>query len=965
MSAHQVVIGALNPSENCFSIGAVEGLNFIACAVVIPGSAYKREEIVNSVNCCADSGKVSVCYGKTIRILEPVLHSGKPGNIFSYRWIEAQSIELETAIDSVQWILDVSDCWCWLVTTCCCTRINCSPLLLSEEDATWEVVWSTKLPAKVKHVKFSPDGSLFATCGEDDPFVKIWYQQKESYSFSFIYIQHPAPVCGFEWRHSGRYMPRKFVQNTIITWCEDNTSRIWKEVPNRDSSQSESSLIEAAEVVSQEKHKRKKFSHKHFHLKKTKNRLVTKLSYLMNDKRSPTRSPTSGSSSNNLHCCFCLAASINAENDCFLVPQMNSLSHSKRPFTVHWLNNKELIFTNGAERILAEALLNEHADNVSAKLSHSGGDHSRGVNRSRTDKQGIHTWYCFPPQPESHVDIASAKDVLDIKLEVLLRQWSKSYDVLFSIHPVDGSLLTWTLEWLDDSWHQATVSFASRFPDAFPLTDASSLNLSMHTFNPHDPAYSEVLRKHMADLSSPENPISSDTISIRERFNDYSQLNNILLLTSHENGSLNLWRLSMDENRFSTIINIIHESRMCGHRFHISQVVAHPVLPLLLTASQFTPDEESVQSAKESELILWKVAPVGPLCKSGGLRELARVTSNSPRAFTCLSWVPAILPRCQRLLSHLHSKWNRSRESSVSSLEDAATNGDTSNKNYHQHLKEIFRVVSTQSTARPGCVLYVADVGNSEHSSSEIILLHIFEKDLVVSNSQEVVSESPQLEQKPQKTNAEVAFSGKYLVVMVVRTQGQDRVRMWSLTMNAERPLPLTTEDESNPSLTGKISDGIFYPQAESICPSAAKLSVHSEKVYDEALDFGQDIRITSCVASAGHLPSSSLQDLPAPYTLLLACSDDQIRFMRCVKRQVETDNCEAISHSYKWEKLKMINNEDSSLEMDGQIYSVSSAYSGRFAAAFRSAGAVYTDTIGKNLELAVLSVNLRVVWNG
>ena len=86
---HQVVIGALNPNENCYSIGSVDGLNFIvsellclsklvilqACAVgadvvilasnfervqVIPGSVYKKEEIVNSVSCCGDSGKVTL-----------------------------------------------------------------------------------------------------------------------------------------------------------------------------------------------------------------------------------------------------------------------------------------------------------------------------------------------------------------------------------------------------------------------------------------------------------------------------------------------------------------------------------------------------------------------------------------------------------------------------------------------------------------------------------------------------------------------------------------------------------------------------------------------------------------------------------------------------------------------------------------------------------------------------------------
>lgn len=110
----------------------------------------------------------------------------------------------------------------------------------------------------------------------------------------------------------------------------------------------------------------------------------------------------------------------------------------------------------------------------------------------------------------------------------------------------------------------------------------------------------------------------------------------------------------MDERRnFSAVLNIVHESRMCGHRFHISQVVAHPSLPLLLTASKFNSkfdntlsnNKKTLTCTEEAELILWTTAPVTPLCKSGGLRELARITSSSPNAFICLSWIPAILPR--------------------------------------------------------------------------------------------------------------------------------------------------------------------------------------------------------------------------------------------------------------------------------------------------------------------------------
>lgn len=130
------------------------------------------------------------------------------------------------------------------------------------------------------------------------------------------------------------------------------------------------------------------------------------------------------------------------------------------------------------------------------------------------------------------------------------------------------------------------------------------------------------------------------------------------MLTSHKNGSLNLWKLLMDERRnFSAILNIVHESRMCGHRFHISQIVAHPSLPLLLTTSKFNSkfdvgsnNTKKFVQTEEAELILWKTEPVGPLCKSGGLKELARVTSSSFNAFICLSWIPVILPRFIYLL---------------------------------------------------------------------------------------------------------------------------------------------------------------------------------------------------------------------------------------------------------------------------------------------------------------------------
>lgn len=71
-------------------------------------------------------------------------------------------------------------------------------------------------------------------------------------------------------------------------------------------------------------------------------------------------------------------------------------------------------------------------------------------------------------------------DMLDRKLEQLLRDWHKTPDVLVSLHPIDGSFLVWSVEWLDEhspgSFRQAQTSFSSCIPGAIPLADATSMS---------------------------------------------------------------------------------------------------------------------------------------------------------------------------------------------------------------------------------------------------------------------------------------------------------------------------------------------------------------------------------------------------------------------------------------------------------------------------------------------------------
>ena len=82
---------------------------------------------------------------------------------------------------------------------------------------------------------------------------------------------------------------------------------------------------------------------------------------------------------------------------------------------------------------------------------------------------------------------------MDTKIETLLRDWHHNPDLLFSIHPIDGSFLIWHIEWLDEyhpgSFRQAQISFSTRIPNAFPLGDASTMShsVSMYSHNTGGP----------------------------------------------------------------------------------------------------------------------------------------------------------------------------------------------------------------------------------------------------------------------------------------------------------------------------------------------------------------------------------------------------------------------------------------------------------------------------------------------
>ena len=99
------------------------------------------------------------------------------------------------------------------------------------------------------------------------------------------------------------------------------------------------------------------------------------------------------------------------------------------------------------------------------------------------------------------------------ELNSLIHDWCSSSDTLYCIHPVDGSLLIWVVDYIDDFtsayYRQVQVSFASRIPATFSKADATSLcwtNTFHYTEAQLNPSHSSVgiseavIEEHTQDM---------------------------------------------------------------------------------------------------------------------------------------------------------------------------------------------------------------------------------------------------------------------------------------------------------------------------------------------------------------------------------------------------------------------------------------------------------------------------------
>uniref|UniRef100_A0A5F8GCU3 Dmx like 1 n=1 Tax=Monodelphis domestica TaxID=13616 RepID=A0A5F8GCU3_MONDO len=951
MNLHQVLTGAVNPGDHCFSVGSVGDQRFTAyasgCDVVILGSNFERLQIipgakhgniqVGCVDCSMEQGKVCI---KNLECIISMFYN----------------------------------------------------LVISEDDCLLKVWYNTdNWRSTVTSQDIGPEKQTQG--GEVD--------------FSFVYLAHPRAVNGFSWRKTSKYMPRASVCNVLLTCCKDNVCRLWVEtfLPN-DSLLYEGNYNHWTDPNLTNNFKRNPSSKERVqnalevsvnlrHFRKGRRRslaLVAHTGYLPHQ-QNPHQVHRNTPLQANALCHFHIAASINPATDIPLLPSITSLSLGENeeksgPFVVHWLNNKELHFTLSMEVFLQQ--LRKKSNQMDGKSDEGNGLKKKKEYLKYSEKNELNSG-CVP--------LPSA--IIDHQIEVLLSEWSKNADMLFSIHPVDGSLLVWHVDWLDEyqpgMFRQVQVSFVSRIPVAFPTGDANSLcrSIVMYACTKNvDLAIQQGKQKPSGLTRSTSMLISSGHSKSTNSLKLSIFTPNVMMISKHADGSLNQWLVSFaEESAFSTVLSISHKSRYCGHRFHLNDLACHSVLPLLLTTSHHnalrTPDTDNPKQSYDalnseetslgeqsrssvdgafqdpnavySELILWRVDPVGPLSFSGGVSELARINSLHVSAFSNVAWLPTLIPSyCLGAYCNSPSACFVASDGQYLRLYEAVTDAkkllyELSNPEISKYVGEVFNIVSQQSTARPGCIIELDPI--TELRGRKTQLLHVFQEDFILNS----------LEKKKRSSesyfgNQPNGFSEKFYLVVIEFTQdNRSLLHMWNLHLKS---IPVSVgKYEINFLLTcvsGAVlqQEELYSSSPERIqspfskkfqacranLQSTSKLTLSSKMVYSQELSLPEGVEIISVKPSAGHLSSSSIYPVcSAPYLLATSCSDEKVRFWRCRVTPVETASSEYTAESdleYVWEEWPLLIEDglarSSVVIIPGRPIEVSCAHTNRLAVAYK-----------------------------
>ncbi|RWS31393.1 dmX-like protein 2 [Leptotrombidium deliense] len=427
-----------------------------------------------------------------------------------------------------------------------------------------------------------------------------------------------------------------------------------------------------------------------------------------------------------------------------------------------------------------------------------------------------------------------------------------------------------------------------------------------------------------------------------------------------------------------------------------------------------------------SELILWKVEPVGPLSESGGVTELARINSPETSAFANVAWIPTLLPSttlgsisnspsacfiasdghqlrvyqavidARTLLAEVTAaqRKNRACDASFSASEDS-TSSDLGMLKHH--IGENFKIVSLQSTSRPGCILELDIIVDAVHDWKNTQLLQVFQDQLIRGDKEALrcwsakqAKDSPGLVESSLGAVVDLRHSAVfeepfYLIVIEKNERGNSVIHMWKLVISSQSGSDYSSDryayvpdsnliqedsDHSNQSSRTGTPDLNGRRRSHSLRHNplgfASPLRITTSKVCTQTLPIPDEVEVIHASPAAGHLSSSNIYPACfAPYLLCTACSDGYVRFWRCKTSSEDhtSPNPSIESPSFcwlEWELDGLSNEKSSAIEVPGLPLYVSCAYSGRIACAYKQ-GQTYTKPTSKTPNRRYMNVNVAI----
>lgn len=103
-----------------------------------------------------------------------------------------------------------------------------------EATGSCQLLCEKQLAQPLVQLKFSPNGTFFATRCDYDSIPKVWCISQcgdNTYDIEFLYLRHPRSVFSFSWRK--RTYCGKRTKELIMTFCADNVTRFWMEQHRR------------------------------------------------------------------------------------------------------------------------------------------------------------------------------------------------------------------------------------------------------------------------------------------------------------------------------------------------------------------------------------------------------------------------------------------------------------------------------------------------------------------------------------------------------------------------------------------------------------------------------------------------------------------------------------------------------------------------------------------------------------